>query len=93
MLGATASALDRPTSAGGIGVSSPPTWAIWWIVVATVLSPVLAFLTAIAVEALIGALMDAGWPAFLAIAVAGVLGWFLFPVRSSRPGWKASAPR
>ena len=74
-------------------VSSLPTWAIWWIAVTTVLSPVLAFLTAIAVETLIGALMDAGLAAFLAIAVAGVLGWLLFRVRSPRQRGRASAPR
>jgi hypothetical protein len=39
---------------------SLPTWAIWSIAVAAMLSPVLAFLMAIAVEIVIGALVDAG---------------------------------
>ena len=46
-------------AAGGSGVNSLPTWAIWSIVVAAVLSPVLAFLMAIGVEILIGVLYDA----------------------------------
>jgi hypothetical protein len=45
-------------SAGGIRVSSLPTWAIWSIAAVALLSPVLAFLIAVAVEFLIGSLMD-----------------------------------
>jgi hypothetical protein len=41
-------------------VNSLPTWAIWSIFVAAVLSPVLAFLMAIAVEILIDVLLEAG---------------------------------
>ena len=52
----------RSGSAGGIRVSSLPTWAIWSIAAAALLSPVLAFLIAIAVEILIGSLTDAGVP-------------------------------
>ena len=61
-------------AAGGSGVNSLPTWAIWSIVVAAVLSPVLAFLMAIAVEILIGALKDAGALPFLAFVAIGAIG-------------------
>ena len=37
-------------------MNSLPTWAMWSIIAAAVLSPVLAFLTAIAVEIFIGVL-------------------------------------
>ncbi|MBV8132527.1 MAG: hypothetical protein JO282_08475 [Alphaproteobacteria bacterium] len=56
-------------------MSSLPTWAIWSIAAAAVLSPVLAFLTAIAIEILIGSLMDAGVPVLLPLAVTGALGY------------------
>jgi hypothetical protein len=41
-------------------MNSLPTWAMWSIIAATVLSPVLAFLMAIGVEIFIGVLTDAG---------------------------------
>jgi len=72
-------------------VSTLPAWAIWSIAAAAVLSPVLAFLVAIAVEILIGSLMDAGLPVLLPVAVTGALGCFLLRVRSPRPGGKVSA--
>jgi hypothetical protein len=75
----------------GNGVSSLPTWSIWSLVVATVLSPVLAFLTAIVGRDLIGSLMGAGVLALLTLAVAGALGWFLLRVRWPRPRGKGSA--
>jgi hypothetical protein len=56
---------------------SLPTWAICPIVVAVVLSPVLAFLMAIAVEIVIGALVDAGALPVLALVSAGAIGWLL----------------
>jgi hypothetical protein len=59
-------------------VNSLPTWAIWSILVATLLSPVLAFLMAIVVEILIGALLDAGILPFLALVTAGAIGSPLF---------------
>ena len=71
-------------------VSSLPTWAIWSIAAAAVLSPLLAFLMAIAVEVLIGALMDAGMSVLLPLAVGSALGWLLLRLRS-RSGGKASA--
>ena len=49
---------------------------------AAVLSPALAFLVAIAVEILIGTLMDAGMSVLLPLAVAVGLGWFLLRRRS-----------
>ena len=57
---------------------SLPTWAIWSIAVAALLSLVLALLMAIAVEILIGVLKDAGVPALLVLVVAGAIGWLLF---------------
>jgi hypothetical protein len=45
---------------------------------AILLSPVFAFLMAIAVEILIGSLIEAGVPALLALIVAGAIGGFLF---------------
>jgi hypothetical protein len=72
-------------------VNSLPTWAIWSIAAAAVLSPVLAFLMAIVVEILFGLVKDAGSSALLALLAAGVIGWFLRRVRSLRPAGKASA--
>jgi hypothetical protein len=48
------------------------------ITVAVLLSPVLAFLMAIAVEILIGLLIEAGEPALPALVVTGAIGWPLF---------------
>ena len=71
-------------------MSSVPTWAIWLIIVPCVLlSPALAFLLAIAIEILIGCLMDAGAPALLALIIVGAGGLFLF--RKLRPQSGASA--
>ena len=59
-------------------MSGLPTWAIWSIIaVPALLSPVLAFLLAIAVAILIGALKDAGVPALLATCAALFMGWLL----------------
>lgn len=55
-------------------MESLPTWAVWGVVVpCVVLSPVIAFLLAVAIEILIGSLVDAGAPALLIIAGAGGL--------------------
>ena len=65
---------------------SPPTWAELSIIGAAVLlSPVLAFLMAIAVEIVIGVLVDAGAPALLALVVVGAISWFLFRKLRTRP--------
>jgi hypothetical protein len=49
------------------------------------LSPVLAFLMAIAVEILIGLLIEAGAAAFIAIIATGVIGWLLLHRLRVRP--------
>jgi hypothetical protein len=72
-------------------VSSLPTWATWSIAAAAVLSQVLAFLMAIAVEILIGLVKDAGLLALLALAIAGVIGWLLFRKLRVRPYRRAAA--
>ena len=55
-----------------------PTWAVWSIIPATVvLVPVVAFLTAIAIAMLLGALKEAGVPTLVALAEAGVIGCLL----------------
>ena len=61
-----------------------PTWApLSIITVAVLLSPVLAFLTAIAVEILIGLLVEAGAPVLPALVATG---WLLFRKLRRRPG-------
>ena len=56
---------------------SLPTWALLSIAVAAMLSPVLAFLMAKAVEIVIGALVDAGALPIFALVTAGTIGWLL----------------
>jgi hypothetical protein len=49
---------------------------MWTIIIAGVLlSPVFAFLLAIAVEIVLGILQDAGLLKFVALAAAGAVGW------------------
>ena len=55
------------------------------IAVAALLSPVLAFLIAIAVEILIGALMDAGVLPLFALVAAGTIGGSQFRRQRVRP--------
>jgi len=63
-----------------------PAWARSSIVASVVLlSPVLAFLMAIAVEILIGLLLETGAPALLAFVAAGAIGWPLFRKLRVRP--------
>jgi len=74
-------------------MSSLPIWAFWSIIVAGVLlSPALAFLLAVAIEVLIGCLVDAGMPALLMVG-AGVGGLLLFRKlrMGSREGTSAKA--
>ncbi|HEX8812198.1 MAG TPA: hypothetical protein VF742_09425 [Terracidiphilus sp.] len=59
-------------------MSSIPTCQLPIIAAVVLLSPVFAFLMAIAVEILIGSLMAAGLPVLLAVVVAGAIGWSLF---------------
>jgi hypothetical protein len=55
-------------------MSNLPTWAQLSIIATSVLlSPVLAFLMAMAVEILIGVLVDAGWLTSIALVAAGVI--------------------
>ena len=61
---------------------SLPVWAICLIALAVVLSPDLAFLTAMAVEIVIGALVDAGTLPVFSLVSAGAIGWF-----SLRKAW------
>jgi hypothetical protein len=70
-------------------VSSLPSWAIWWIAAAALLSPVLAFLMAIAVEIVLGALMDAGMLEIGALIAVGTIGWFQIRKLRFRPGRRA----
>ena len=64
-----------------------PTWApLSIITVAVLLSPVLAFLTAIAVEILIGLLVEAGAPVLSALVATGAIAWPLFRKLRRRPG-------
>jgi hypothetical protein len=66
-------------------MNSLPTWA-WWIVAAGVLlSPVFAFLLALAAEILIGVLKEAGLPALLSLMAAGAVGRLLFRKLWARP--------
>jgi positive regulator of sigma E activity len=55
------------------------------ITVAVLLSPVLAFLMAIAVEILIGLLVEAGTPVLLVLITTGAVGWLLFRKLRRRP--------
>jgi hypothetical protein len=67
-------------------MSNLPSWAQMSIVVtAVLLSPVLAFLTAMAVEILIGVLADAGLTACIAFLAAGVIGYPLLRKLRVRP--------
>jgi hypothetical protein len=71
-------------------MNSLPTWAMWSIIAAAVLSPVLAFLTAIAVEAFIGVLKEAGILEFLAVGVIGAISWLLLRKLQVQPRGSAS---
>jgi hypothetical protein len=67
------------------GMSSLPTWQLSIIGALVLLSPVFAFLMAIAVEIFVGSLMEAGVPALLAAVAAGAIGWSLFHKLWVRP--------
>jgi hypothetical protein len=66
-------------------MSSFPTCQLPIIVAAVLLSPVFAFVMAIAVEILIGSLIEASVPAPLAVFVGGAIGWSLFHKLKARP--------
>jgi len=63
-----------------------PTWAKFSVVAAAgLLSPVFAFLMAVAVEITIGAVKDAGALPLLALVVAGAIGCSLIRKACARP--------
>jgi len=66
-------------------VDSLPSWALPIIAVAVLLSPVLAFLTAIGVEILVGVLRDADLLAPFAFVAIGAIGWSLLRKLWVRP--------
>jgi hypothetical protein len=66
-------------------MTSFPTWQFSIIAALVLLSPVFAFLMAIAVEILIGSLIAAGVPTLLAVVVGGAIGWSLFHKMWVRP--------
>jgi hypothetical protein len=66
-------------------MSSLLTWQFSVIAAVVLLSPVFAFLMAIAIEILIGSLMEAGVPTLLAVVAAGAIGWLLFRKLCVRP--------
>jgi hypothetical protein len=59
-------------------MSSHPTWQFSIIAAVVLLSPVFAFLMAIAVETIIGSMIAVGVPAPLAVFIVGSIGWSLF---------------
>jgi hypothetical protein len=68
-----------------------PTWARLSVVATVVLlSPVLAFLMAIAVEIFIGILVEASLPALIVLVAAGAIGWSL--LRRLRVRHRGNAP-
>ena len=75
---ATVLKIAKSIFTGGNGMSSFPTCQLPIIAAVVLLSPVFAFLMAIAVEILIGSLIAAGAPALLAVVVGGAIGWSLF---------------
>ena len=70
---------------GGNGMSSFRTSQLPIIAAVVLLSPVFAFVTAIAVEILVGSLIAVGSPALLAVVVGGAIGWSLFHKLRVRP--------
>jgi hypothetical protein len=60
------------------------------IAAAVLLSPVLAFFVAIAVEIVLGIVKDTGMLEFLAIVASGVVGWLLLGKLRVRPRGRAS---
>lgn len=66
-------------------------WALAIVAAAVLLSPVLAFLTAIAVEILIGVLQDAGLLPVVGLVAIGAIGWSLLRKLWVRPRGDAPA--
>jgi predicted signal transduction protein with EAL and GGDEF domain len=67
-------------------MSNLRTWAKWSVVaVVLLLSPVFAFLTAIAVEALLDLVLEVGVPAILDVMAIGAILWLLFHKHGPQP--------
>jgi hypothetical protein len=74
-------------------MSNLRTWAKWSVVAAVLLlSPVLAFLMVIAVEALIDLVLEVGVPAMLDVMAVGAIVWVLFHNHRPRPDGAQSGP-
>jgi hypothetical protein len=74
-------------------MSNLRTWAKWSVVAAVLLlSPVLAFLMVIAVEALIDLVLEVGVPAMLDVMAVGAIVWVLFHNYRPRPDGAQSGP-
>jgi hypothetical protein len=76
---------SRSVSAGGCRVISLRAWGILAIAAAVLLSPVLAFLLAIAVKIVIVILQDAGVLKFVALVAVGAMGWLMLRKLWVRP--------
>src|SRR5580704_422530 len=79
-------------------MSNLRTWAKWSVAAVLLLSPVLAFLMVIAVEASIDLVLEVGVPAMLDVMAVGAIVWVLFHNHRPRPdgaqsGFEPSVPR
>jgi hypothetical protein len=66
-------------------MSNLRTWAKWSVAAVLLLSPVLAFLMVIAVEASIDLVLEVGVPAMLDVMAVGAIVWVLFHNHRPRP--------
>jgi hypothetical protein len=75
----------------GLAMGRFPTWAKFWVVVAAgLLSPVLAFLMAMAVECSIGVIRDLGALPVVAFIVVAAIGRTLIRKARARPQGSAA---
>ena len=74
-------------------MSNLRTWAKWSVAAVLLLSPVLAFLMVIAVEASIDLVLEVGVPAMLDVMAVGAIVWVLFHNHRPRPDGAQSARR
>src|ERR1700720_3730274 len=73
-------------------MSSLRTWAKWPVAAVLLLSPVLAFLMVIAVEASIDLVLEVGVPAMLDVMAVGAIVWVVFHNHRPRPDGAQSGP-
>jgi hypothetical protein len=73
-------------------MSNLRTWAKWSVAAVLLLSPVLAFLMVIAVEASIDLVLEVGVPAMLDVMAVGAIVWVLFHNHRPRPDGAQSGP-